>query len=78
MQQQMWAPVGHLPPDWQVSMLPQAGHVPLGKQLSDPPSGQDHKPPTEQTTTANLHRKLQRQLTLNPTYDPRLFHLQQG
>lgn len=77
-QQQLWAPMGHLPQDWQVPMMQsQAGHLPLGKQLSDPPLGQEQKQQTE-PTAANLHRKLQRQLTLNPTYDPRLFHLQQG
>jgi len=77
-QQQLWAPMGHLPQEWQVPMMQsQAGHLPLGKQLSDPPLGQEQKQQTE-PSAANLHRKLQRQLTLNPTYDPRLFHLQQG
>ncbi|XP_055954097.1 probable ribonuclease ZC3H12B isoform X1 [Argiope bruennichi] len=53
------------------------GHLFVAKRLSDPdnkamknlPSG--HQPP-EMT---NLHRKLQRQLTLNPAYDPRLVQL---
>ncbi len=39
-------------------------HLPLGKQQSDPDQ-QD-----------NPHRKLQRQLTLNPSYDSRLYKIQ--
>lgn len=31
-----------------------------------------------ESESENLHSKLQRQLTLNPTYDPRLHHLQQS
>ncbi|XP_059477002.1 ribonuclease ZC3H12A-like isoform X2 [Neocloeon triangulifer] len=72
-QQQRWAPVGHMNQDWHM-MVPQGGQMPLGKQLSDPPANPQH----EQTEPTNLHRKLQRQLTLNPNYDPRLLHLQQG
>uniref|UniRef100_T1JAT3 C3H1-type domain-containing protein n=1 Tax=Strigamia maritima TaxID=126957 RepID=T1JAT3_STRMM len=46
------------------------GHLSVAKRLSDP----EHK--QESGESGNLHRKLQRQLTLNPSYDPRLFHLQ--
>lgn len=33
---------------------------------------------SEPEDCSNLHHKLQRQLTLNPTYDPRLIHLRQS
>ncbi|GFT44388.1 probable ribonuclease ZC3H12C [Nephila pilipes] len=53
------------------------GHLFVAKRLSDPDNKamknfpSSHQPPE----MANLHRKLQRQLTLNPSYDPRLVHL---
>lgn len=60
------------------------GHLFVAKRLSDPdnkamksfpkqssPQTHSHQVPE----MANLHRKLQRQLTLNPAYDPRLVHL---
>ncbi|KAJ9578566.1 hypothetical protein L9F63_005216 [Diploptera punctata] len=48
------------------------GHVTVGKRLSDPES-----PPTHVDVSVNLHRKLQRQLTLNPSSDPRLIQMRQ-
>jgi hypothetical protein len=69
-QQQLWSM--QPPPEWHGIL--QGGHVTVAKQLSDPLA--QEQPQAE--PTANLHRKLQRQLTLNPSYDPRLFHLQQG
>lgn len=54
------------------------GHLFVAKRLSDPDSKPAMKPypkQTSQTPEANLHRKLQRQLTLNPAYDPRLVQL---
>lgn len=69
-QQQLWSM--QPPPEWHG--LLQGGHVTVAKQLSDPLAQEQPQP----EPTANLHRKLQRQLTLNPAYDPRLFHLQQG
>ncbi|GIY92917.1 probable ribonuclease ZC3H12C [Caerostris extrusa] len=51
------------------------GHLFVAKRLSDPDNMKNfpssHQPPE----MANLHRKLQRQLTLNPSYDPRLVQL---
>ncbi|CAL1270919.1 unnamed protein product [Larinioides sclopetarius] len=53
------------------------GHLFVAKRLSDPDNKamknlpSSHQPPE----MANLHRKLQRQLTLNPAYDPRLVQL---
>ncbi|KAK3879887.1 hypothetical protein Pcinc_015581, partial [Petrolisthes cinctipes] len=41
------------------------GHLPLGKNLSDP----------DQASSENPHRKLQRQLTLNPAFDSRLYKI---
>ncbi|XP_065340477.1 endoribonuclease ZC3H12A-like isoform X1 [Cloeon dipterum] len=72
-QQQMWTQVSHVSQDWHMMAAP-SGHLPLGKQLSDPPVNPEH----EQTEPVNLHRKLQRQLTLNPAFDARLLHLQHG
>lgn len=62
------------------------GHLFVAKRLSDPDNhgNKPVKPFPKQTSqthghqgpeTANLHRKLQRQLTLNPAYDPRLLQL---
>lgn len=34
--------------------------------------------PNPEQEPANMHRKLQRQLTLNPSFDPRLFHLRRN
>lgn len=62
------------------------GHLFVAKRLSDPdnhgnkPIKNFPKQPSQSHShqvpeTANLHRKLQRQLTLNPAYDPRLLHL---
>ncbi|PSN54908.1 hypothetical protein C0J52_01689 [Blattella germanica] len=45
------------------------GHVAVAKRLSDPES------PSAHDVGPNLHRKLQRQLTLNPTSDPRLIQM---
>ncbi|XP_076045250.1 uncharacterized protein LOC143027691 isoform X2 [Oratosquilla oratoria] len=42
-----------------------SSQLPLGKQLSDPDSASSENP----------HRKLHRQLTLNPTYDVRLYKI---
>lgn len=62
------------------------GHLFVAKRLSDPDNhgnkqmknfpkqaSQTHTHQVPETT--NLHRKLQRQLTLNPAYDPRLLQL---
>ncbi|CAL4063766.1 unnamed protein product, partial [Meganyctiphanes norvegica] len=43
-------------------------HLPLGKQLSDPPDSQ--------LMSDNPHPRLQRQLTLNPAFDSRLYKIQ--
>ncbi|XP_064489403.1 probable ribonuclease ZC3H12B isoform X2 [Ornithodoros turicata] len=55
------------------------GHLSVAKRLSDPDSSHytlDFSPGKDEPSgVTNLHRKLQRQLTLNPAYDPRLFHL---
>ncbi|KAM7305387.1 hypothetical protein ISCGN_015284 [Ixodes scapularis] len=67
------------------------GHLSVAKRLSDPDSGMasyglSKGSPVlgggagggagpEETLGSNLHRKLQRQLTLNPSCDPRLYHL---
>lgn len=57
-----------------------SGHVPLGQQLSDPPSVTSSSGVEEPDDSArpNQHRKVQRQLTLNPlnpACDPRLYTL---
>lgn len=62
---------------------------PLTRTMSNVPTPSNHPqqwgvwtPNTSyrepESESDNLHRKLQRQLTLNPTYDPRLIHLQQS
>lgn len=59
------------------------GHLFVAKRLSDPDNKAMKSFPKQSSQThshqapemANLHRKLQRQLTLNPAYDPRLAHL---
>ncbi|XP_077485562.1 uncharacterized protein LOC144096619 isoform X2 [Amblyomma americanum] len=67
------------------------GHLSVAKRLSDPdsglgafslPKGSPMLSPggasgagDDTLGSGNLHRKLQRQLTLNPAYDPRLYHL---
>lgn len=59
------------------------GHLFVAKRLSDPDNKAMKPFPKQPSQThshqvpemANLHRKLQRQLTLNPAYDPRLAHL---
>lgn len=75
----MYASQGYGSPAWgwkgqggEVSMRtltsppsPYMSHLPLGKQLSDP----------DQTSSENPHRKLQRQLTLNPAFDSRLYKI---
>ena len=48
------------------------GHVAVAKRLSDPESS-----PAHVDVSVNLHRKLQRQLTLNPSSDPRLIQMRQ-
>lgn len=45
-------------------------HLSVAKRLSDPDSRKG-----VQGEVGNMHRKLQRQLTLNPCYDPRLAHM---
>ena len=51
----------------------QSFHQPFNRPLfNDKTHGSDYK------SSENLHRKLQRQLTLNPNCDPRLLQLQQG
>ncbi|KDR24071.1 putative ribonuclease ZC3H12C [Zootermopsis nevadensis] len=50
----------------------QSGHVAVKKHLSDSKS-----PPAHVDVGVNLHRKLQRQLTLNPVGDPRLYQMRQ-
>ncbi|XP_060871975.1 probable ribonuclease ZC3H12D isoform X1 [Metopolophium dirhodum] len=53
-----------------------------GAWTTTPPSSNNYrgKPAesSEPEDCSNLHHKLQRQLTLNPTYDPRLVHLRQS
>ncbi|XP_067010974.2 probable ribonuclease ZC3H12D isoform X2 [Anabrus simplex] len=49
----------------------QSGHVAVAKKLSDPESSPAHA----DGGSANTHRKLQRQLTLNPVCDPRLYQM---
>ncbi|KAL4089481.1 hypothetical protein QTP88_024510 [Uroleucon formosanum] len=53
-----------------------------GAWTTTPPSSNNYrgKPgeSSEPEDCNNLHHKLQRQLTLNPTYDPRLVHLRQS
>lgn len=60
------------PQDWQYSQM--ATHHPqhnvVSQRLSDPESGQGDM-------SRNLHKKLERQLTLNP-YDPRLYEMGRG
>lgn len=62
------------------------GHLFVAKRLSDPdnhgnktiksfPKQVSQTHGHQVPETANLHRKLQRQLTLNPAYDPRLLQL---
>ncbi|XP_069705399.1 ribonuclease ZC3H12A-like isoform X2 [Periplaneta americana] len=50
----------------------QGSHVTVAKRLSDPESSPGHV-----DVSVNLHRKLQRQLTLNPASDPRLYQMRQ-
>ncbi|XP_023717154.1 endoribonuclease ZC3H12A isoform X2 [Cryptotermes secundus] len=63
-EQQPWPP-------YTAGYSDQGGHVAVAKRLSDPES-----PPAHVDVGVNLHRKLQRQLTLNPTSDPRLYQMQ--
>lgn len=60
-----WRPMNA--PDWQFSQMMNQGasHTVVGQRLSDPESS-----PIERSQ--NLHKKLERQLTLNP-YDPRVY-----
>ncbi|XP_015910945.2 probable ribonuclease ZC3H12B isoform X1 [Parasteatoda tepidariorum] len=59
------------------------GHLFVAKRLSDPDNKNMKSFPKQTSQThghqapevVNLHRKLQRQLTLNPAYDPRLMQL---
>ncbi|GAB6027853.1 hypothetical protein CHUAL_002073 [Chamberlinius hualienensis] len=50
-----------------------SNHLSVAKRLSDPESSKNYQ--SENGGGSNLHRKLQRQLTLNPVYDPRLIHM---
>lgn len=57
-----------------------SGHVPLGQQLSDSPSATSSSglEDADDSARSNPHRKVQRQLTLNPlnpACDPRLYTL---
>lgn len=77
-QQPFWSPPEHWPQHTsfknQGSSLvygDQSGHVAVAKCISD----SDTTAALESVGGANLHRKLHRQLTLNPTYDPRLFQM---
>ena len=54
-------------PPYSAGMYGDQGHVAVAKRLSDPESS-----PAHVDVSVNLHRKLQRQLTLNPSCDPRL------
>ena len=47
-------------------------HMPLSQRLSDPPPP-PHERPESDDSVPNPHRKVHRQLTLNPNYDPRLY-----
>ena len=58
------SPTSPYPTPTQAPHLPPNPHLPLSKQVSDPDPRED-KP--------QQHRKLERQLTLNPTYDSRLY-----
>lgn len=50
-----------------------------GNQFSSkPPQLKEPSKSPPPDNGANLHRKLQRQLTLNPNFDPRLFQLRRG
>lgn len=54
------------------------GHLSVAKRLSDPDSAHyplEYGTSKDEAGVGSLHRKLQRQLTLNPAYDPRLHHL---
>lgn len=57
---------------------PGGEHMFVAKRLSDPENAEKVMPQLRKDSGANLHRKLARQLTLNPTYDPRLHHLMSG
>lgn len=48
---------------------------PLAAQGYRPSTLQQGRPSNPEPEPVNMHRKLQRQLTLNPTSDPRLYHL---
>lgn len=52
----------------QKTMLSESGHLSLAKKLSDP----DSRSQSQLEDSENIHKKLQRQLTLNPNYDDRL------
>lgn len=60
-------------------MYPMGGPVP--PQMTQPEVGQsflssNNRSPVENDASAvNLHRKLQRELSINPTCDPRIYHL---
>lgn len=50
--------------------------LPKGSSVLSPPSGGAGSSSSDDTLgSGNLHRKLQRQLTLNPTFDPRLYQM---
>jgi len=57
------------------SNVPNPSNQPQLWNVWTPPSSTYREP---ESKSDNLHHKLQRQLTLNPTYDPRLLHLQQS
>jgi len=61
-----------------MSNVPNPSNQPqqLWNVWTPPNTGNAYREPESESD--NLHHKLQRQLTLNPTYDPRLLHLQQS
>jgi len=59
---------------------PPPSSSPNSNHNNNPYCGRPSEPSEPDTLDcgSNLHHKLQRQLTLNPTYDPRLVHLRQS
>lgn len=68
-QNMYWRPINA--PDWHYSQINQGGfHTTVTQRLSDPE-------PSQTELSGNLHKKLERQLTLNP-YDHRMYDLRLG
>lgn len=59
-----------------MSNVPNPSNQPQLWNVWTPNTGNSYR--ESETESGNLHHKLQRQLTLNPTYDPRLLHLQKS